>query len=192
MARGLLPTRTAGRIEAALQARGVDVDERLSSSFVQPCRQICDASKAGGRRDDLRLDLQGGNHAISELGILMDKIMSLKIMLRTGFALLVVGALCGCNSSAPPPQAAAPQPAPARTAYTPPDFQMPSGSGCANDIGRWKAVQENDYRMGQVNDNVYAEIQGEISAAQAACQSGKDAEARRMVADSKRRHGYPG
>ena len=98
--------------------------------------------------------------------------------------------LAACNSSAPPPQPAAP-PA-ARLSYTPSDFQMPAGSGCAGDISRWRAVQENDRKMGQVNDTVYAEISAEIARAAEACQAGRDGEARAMVQASKRRHGYPG
>jgi hypothetical protein len=98
--------------------------------------------------------------------------------------------LVGCNSSAPPPQPAAP-PA-ARLSYTPSDFQMPAGAGCTGDVSRWQAVQENDRKMGQVNDAVYAEIAGEIARAADACRAGRDAEARAMVQASKRRHGYPG
>jgi hypothetical protein len=97
--------------------------------------------------------------------------------------------LAACNAGAPPPQAAAPEP---RVAYTPPGFQMPAGSGCAADIGRWKAVQANDHQMGQINDSVYAQIEGEIAQAEAACQAGRDGEARALVAASRRRHGYPG
>jgi hypothetical protein len=53
-------------------------------------------------------------------------------------------------------------------------------------------VQENDRKMGQVNDAVYAEIAGEIDRAAEACRAGRDGEARAMVQASKRRHGYPG
>ena len=97
--------------------------------------------------------------------------------------------LAACNANAPPPQAAVP---PASPAYAPSSFQMPTGSGCAGDVARWKAEQENERRAGQVGDGVYAQIQGEIAQADGACQAGRDGEARSMVAASKRKHGYPG
>lgn len=95
----------------------------------------------------------------------------------------------GCNASSPPPAAnvaAAPSPA------TPASFKLPEGAGCSGDVARWRAIQENDRAIGHVNEKVYAQIQGEIAQAAAACQSGKDAEARALVRASKARHGYPG
>ncbi len=117
--------------------------------------------------------------------------MMFRAALRASFPLSLLLTLSACNSGAPPPQAAAPRPT-ERAAYTPPDFQMPAGAGCTGDIARWQAVQDNDKKMGQVNDAVAAEIASEISAASSACQAGRDGEARAMVATSKRRHGYPG
>ena len=109
---------------------------------------------------------------------------------RAFVVLAMMSVLSACNAGAPQPRASAPPPA-QRMAYTPSDFQMPAGSGCSGDIARWQAVQDNDKRMGQVNDTVAAEIASEIAAASAACQAGHDGEARAMVANSKRRHGYP-
>ena len=111
---------------------------------------------------------------------------------RPPFGLALALALAGCNSSAPQPEASASAPQSrgyART--TPSDFQLPQGSGCAGDIARWQAVQDNDKNMGQVDTTVANEIASEISAASAACQAGRDGEARAMVTASKRRHGYP-
>jgi hypothetical protein len=105
-------------------------------------------------------------------------------------ALILAMALAGCNASAPQPVASAPQVA--STNITPPDFRLPTGTGCAGDVARWRALQDNDLRMGHVTQSVYGEIQHEIAAADAACQAGNDAQARSMVAASKHRHGYPG
>jgi hypothetical protein len=76
--------------------------------------------------------------------------------------------------------------------FTPPNFQMPEGAGCAGDIARWKAVQENDYASGNVGLKIYDQIKGEIARAEAACSAGHDSQASAMVSASKRRHGYPG
>ena len=115
-------------------------------------------------------------------------------MMRIALPLTFLAAamLAGCNSTAPAPapEAAAPQQA-ARTNITPPDFKLPEGSGCSADIARWQAIQQNDLNMGHVGQNVYNEIQREISAASAACAAGRDGEARAMVSASKRKHGYP-
>ena len=75
--------------------------------------------------------------------------------------------------------------------YTPKNFRLPDGTGCAGDVARWQAVQANDYASGNVNLRIYGEIQGEIARAAAACAAGRDAESRKLVATSKSRHGYP-
>ena len=109
-----------------------------------------------------------------------------------GPALLFALALAGCNANAPQPVAGAPAPQAASTHITPPDFKLPEGTGCSGEIARWRAIQDNDLRMGHVNQSVYNEIQHEIASAETACQAGNDAQARGMVAASKHRHGYPG
>ena len=76
--------------------------------------------------------------------------------------------------------------------FTPQNFRMPEGEGCAGDVARWKAVQENDYVSGNIGLTIYHQIQGEIARAAAACQAGHDGEARALVHASKARHGYPG
>ena len=99
-------------------------------------------------------------------------------------------ALAGCNSSAPPPQASAPQSG--RIAMTPPGFKLPEGGGCANEIARYRAVMDNDHSTGNVNDSVYNQINGEISGAAAACSAGNVGQAIALLRASKSRHGYPG
>ena len=97
--------------------------------------------------------------------------------------------LAGCNSSGPAPSA--PPPAPGSLVVAPSNFQMPQGTGCAAEIARYRAVQDDDLAMGQIAQSVYDQIHGEIAAAAQACSAGHDAEARAMVLASRKRHGYP-
>ena len=111
-------------------------------------------------------------------------------MWRSISGLLVSAALvAGCNSTAPAPDAAAP--APASIHVTPPGFQLPQGGGCAGEIARYRAIQDNDLAMGHVAQSVYNQIRSEIAAADKACSSGADAQARAMILSSRERHGYP-
>ena len=75
--------------------------------------------------------------------------------------------------------------------YTPKNFRLPEGAGCSGDIARWQAIQANDYASGNVNLRVYNQIQNEIARAAEVCTAGRDVEARKLVASSKARHGYP-
>jgi hypothetical protein len=68
---------------------------------------------------------------------------------------------------------------------------MPGGSGCAGEIARYRAVQENDLAMGHVAKSVYGQIKREIAAAEQACSAGQDAKATAMIHASQVRHGYP-
>jgi hypothetical protein len=79
----------------------------------------------------------------------------------------------------------------AQSAVTPPSFAMPGGSGCAGDIARYRAVQDNDLAMGHVAKSVYAQIKREIAAAEQACSAGQEAKATAMIRASQARHGYP-
>ena len=85
-----------------------------------------------------------------------------------------------------------PDPSYATRPFTPKDFKMPDGEGCAGDVARWKAVQDNDYASGNIGLKNYHQIAGEIARADTVCRAGHDAEASRLVHDSRRRHGYPG
>jgi len=113
-------------------------------------------------------------------------------MIRPSLAALACLALAACNSPASQahaPQAAAPA---APSPVTPSSFKLPEGSGCSPEIARWQAIQDNDRATGHVGEAVYNRIRGEIAQASAACQAGKDAEARALVRASRARHGYPG
>ena len=79
----------------------------------------------------------------------------------------------------------------AQSPVTPPSFQMPGGWGCAGEIARYRAVQENDLSMGHVARSVYAQIKREIDAAEKVCGAGQDAKATQMIHASEARHGYP-
>ena len=68
---------------------------------------------------------------------------------------------------------------------------MPAGAGCTARIGRFRTVIENENRIGQVSPSVYRQVDAEVSRAEAACAAGRDAEAERMLAATKARHGYP-
>lgn len=68
----------------------------------------------------------------------------------------------------------------------------PEGSGCSAAIARYRAVIDNDLKMGHVNQNVHSQIQGEIANAETACAAGQDSRAVSLVRASKSRHGYPG
>lgn len=101
-------------------------------------------------------------------------------------------AVAGCNQTAQAPQASAPIPSSAPAGVTPTSFRLPEGSGCAGDIARWKAIQDNDLATGHVAKAVYDRIQNDINQASAACQAGRDADASAMVRASRVRNGYPG
>jgi hypothetical protein len=104
--------------------------------------------------------------------------------------IIAVFAFAACTQSAPPPA-----PAVERTSastITPQGFRLPEGGGCAGDIARFRAVQDNDLATGHVNQSVYNRIKGEVDQASATCAAGNDAGARGALAGIKKRHGYPG
>lgn len=106
--------------------------------------------------------------------------------------LAAIAALCltGCNSAGPTP-AAAPPAAPGSLLVAPSNFQMPQGGGCAGEIARYRAVQDDDLAMGQIARAVYDQVHTEIEEAAQACSAGRDAQARALVLASRKRHGYP-
>ena len=110
----------------------------------------------------------------------------MKLLTAAALAALL---LAGCNTTQP--AASAPPPAPGSAAVTPSNFVMPSGSGCAGDIARYRAIQDNDLSMGHVARSVYNQIKSEIDAAEKVCAAGNDREASAMIAASRQRHGYP-
>lgn len=98
---------------------------------------------------------------------------------------LVLGACTPTASTrpAPPPGAVA--------GVTPSTFAMPSGSGCASEIARFRAVLRNDLETGHVGQGVYDRAGTELSRGEAACAAGRDGEGRSILASTKARFGYP-
>ena len=82
-------------------------------------------------------------------------------------------------------------PVPGSRSVTPQDFQLPPGGDCAQEIARYRAIQENDLAMGHVAQSVYDRIKAEIAGAERECSVGHDAKAKAMIVNSKRKHGYP-
>lgn len=78
----------------------------------------------------------------------------------------------------------------AQSPVTPPDFQMPGGSGCAGDIARYRAVIANDYSSGNVAKSIYLQVKRDIDAAEKLCSAGQDAKASSTIHASQARHGY--
>jgi hypothetical protein len=100
--------------------------------------------------------------------------------------------LAACNQSAAPPPAAVQAQPQSASLVTPPGFRLPEGQGCASDIARFRAVQDNDLATGHVSQSVYDRIKVELDQAAALCAAGNDAGARGALAGTKRRFGYPG
>lgn len=110
--------------------------------------------------------------------------------MRAVVVVLASSLLAACTQSAPQPEPAR-GPAPA-SLVTPAGFQLPEGTGCAGEIARFRAVQDNDLQTGHVNRTVHERIKGELDQASATCSAGNDPGARGMLAATKRRYGYPG
>ena len=71
------------------------------------------------------------------------------------------------------------------------DTPLPEGGSCSGDIARYRAIQEQDIKMGHVAKSVYNRIKAEIDAAEVECNNGHEAHARAMIVASKKKHGYP-
>ena len=104
-------------------------------------------------------------------------------------ATLAAGCLLAASSVLAFAQTA--DPVPGSRIVTPKDFQLPSGGDCGGEIARYRAIQENDLAMGHVAQSVYNQIKNEITAAERECVAGRDAKAKGMILNSKRKHGYP-
>jgi len=100
-------------------------------------------------------------------------------------------ALAACNAPRETPQAQAPAMGAPAPGVTPQGFRLPEGAGCAGEVARWRAIQDNDLATGHVSRAVYDRIQQDIAAAQAACAAGREAEASALVRASRARNGYP-
>ena len=105
-------------------------------------------------------------------------------MIRLILLCAAAAALGACNASRNSSAIAA---APAAPVIA----QEAQGAGCSAAIARYRAVAKSDADTGNANKSVYAQIDREIGAAEVACAAGRDAEAQRLIAASKARHGYP-
>lgn len=97
-------------------------------------------------------------------------------------------ALAACNQTTAPTAAVPASPGSGVTAAS---FQLPAGSGCAGEVARFRAVMDNDLATGHVARSVHGRVVTEIDRAAAACAAGRDAEATRMIAQTRSRFGYP-
>ena len=108
-------------------------------------------------------------------------------MLRFAVPLIAL-ALAGCNASALLPDAAVVTPAASDASAA---AALPEGGNCTGDIARYRAVQDQDLRMGHVAQSVYNKVKAEIAAAERECDAGHEARSRAMIIESRKRHGYP-
>jgi hypothetical protein len=106
--------------------------------------------------------------------------------LKAALAAAAFSILAACTQTAAPP----PAPTTSVSGVTPSTFALPSGSGCAGEVARYRAVMDNDLATGHVGKSVHGKVSGEIEEAAAACAAGRDAEAVHMIAATKARYGY--
>ena len=103
-----------------------------------------------------------------------------EILITIGAAL----ALAGCNESG----------GMAGPSVTSPivvsSYHLPPGAPCTSEIGTFQTILKSDLDTGNVERQVYDQIQHELSRAAAACSSGNGIEAHSIVASSKEKHGY--
>lgn len=104
-------------------------------------------------------------------------------------AALLSAALAGCNQTAGAPPA--PPPGTAAPGVTPSTFRLPEGGGCQGDVARFQAILKNDSEIGHLSASVYARASADVRQAETACASGREVQARTIVAQTKRNYGYP-
>jgi hypothetical protein len=63
-------------------------------------------------------------------------------------------------------------------------------SGCAGAIAQFRAVIDNDVKVGHLNKSVHSRIVPDLGRVDATCRAGQDAEAMRALATLKSRFGY--
>jgi hypothetical protein len=97
--------------------------------------------------------------------------------------------LAGCNATRAPLVELPPPTTPTTIRVTPPESH--ALQGCAGDITRFRAIQDNDLAMGHVEKGVYTQIQGELAEADQACTAGDNLRAEGLLRATKARHGYP-
>ncbi len=107
-------------------------------------------------------------------------------------ALALTLMLAGCNANrAPPVVELAPPATPAHVRVTSPELRTPQGGGCARDIARFRAIQQNDLAKGNVGKGVYSQIEADLAEADQACKAGDNLRAEGLLRATKARHGYP-
>ncbi len=107
-------------------------------------------------------------------------------MIRRTLTPLAALLLAACTQTGSPP---APQASLGSTSLG--AAVAPSGAaGCAGEIGRFRAVIDDDRRTGNIAASVHGRLSGEVDRAAAACSAGRDAEAVRQLASAKGRYGY--
>lgn len=65
-----------------------------------------------------------------------------------------------------------------------------AGDGCAGVIDRWQGFAARENQGGHMDAPVFEKIQDEIARATELCQSGHEAQAVKLIEESRRRHGY--
>jgi hypothetical protein len=63
-------------------------------------------------------------------------------------------------------------------------------SGCAGAIAQFRAVIDNDVKVGHLNKSVHNRIVPDLVRVEATCRAGRDAEATRALTALKGRYGY--
>ena len=66
----------------------------------------------------------------------------------------------------------------------------PTDDGCASVIDQWQDFAARENRGGHMDPSVFETIQSEIGRATELCQSGHEAQAVKVIDQSRRRHGY--
>lgn len=98
-----------------------------------------------------------------------------RLLIVAPILMLLSGGLTACNSTN--------QPAPSIT--------QQNGKSCAAAIEDFRGIMNNDLQMGHVAEHVYSKVKTELDRASQICAAGKDTEARRSLAATKARYGYP-
>lgn len=110
-------------------------------------------------------------------------------MRHVAAAAALASLLAGCTQTASP-QSPVPQGS-AAPGVTPSNFQLPEGAGCGGDLARFQAVLKNDVEVGHLGQAVYGRAVADLRQAETACQSGRDVQARSILAITRRNYGYP-
>jgi hypothetical protein len=63
-------------------------------------------------------------------------------------------------------------------------------SGCGGAVAQFRAVIDNDVKIGHLNKSVYNRILPDLGRVSETCRAGKDADAMRALAGLKSRFGY--